>query len=737
MSFNTTILGVRNRRINMKTFIIFIFLTVLSLNVRSQTGCDPFLNSNIPPSPYVDGYLTFDGKGDFLRTDDINLLEFPVGSTDSFTISFKLKVASPFRAMYIFGKRLSSGWIVGYNNNESGYLSIYINNEWKRIYYLGADTTWHSYELRYHKPSQSFTTIVDGTVTNTYDNFSYTVMADNSAFSVGNVGFFAQYGPQSVNLNSLWFKGSIAAIKITANRNVVVNYGFNEGGGQVARDSGAYTYSDRSYPGSSTCGITHLMLGYMPSEDTCDPEWSSFDGPLQSKFSTLGSGTQYWCSGTGGEYYAEHFSTAMTTWNGYLINTGYFNLAGGNDAKCIAKWDGNSWSPLGSGLNHEALGLASYRGELYATGFFDSAGGNAARYIAKWNGSTWQAIGTGFDNIGNTMLVFNDYLIVGGWFTTVNGEIASSIAKWDGSRWTSMDIGMSGPVYSLCIYNGELYAGGEFAFAGTGICNGIAKWDGYKWNAVGTGVSGGDKTVYSLAVYNGELYAGGSFIKMNNISCYNIAKFNGVEWRPLGSGATGANCNVSMGYVSSLKSFNNELYAAGMFSQMNGVVANKLARYNGLNWCQVEYGVDLRPRGMEVYDDKLIINGDFYSASGVPANNIVSYNPPKNLTGIENSSIPVKFSLEQNYPNPFNPKTKIKYNIAQTNGSQSVNVKLVVYDISGKESAVLVNRHQAPGSYEIDFDGSSLSSGVYIYRLETTGSEGNKVVDSRKMVLIK
>ncbi|MEO8512334.1 MAG: T9SS type A sorting domain-containing protein [Ignavibacteria bacterium] len=720
----------------MKTFIIILLLIVLSAKTHSQAGCDPALNSNLPPSPYIDGYLTFDGKGDFLRTSDINALEFPVNSTDSFSIECRLKISTPYRAMYILGKASAAGWIFGYHTNESGYVSIYINNEWKRIYFLGSDTTWHNYRINYKKSEQKLETIVDGEITNTYNNFTYTGMANNAAFSVGNVGFFPQYGIQTVNLPSLWFKGSIASLIIRSNSNIVVNYGFNEGGGQVARDSAAYFYSDRTYPGSSTCGATHFMLGFMPSEDTCDPSWSAFDVPVQSRFSPLGQGTQFWYSASGTEYYAEHFSMAMTTWNGYLVNTGYFNLAGGNPARCIAKWDGNAWSPLGAGLNHEAQSVASYRNELYAAGFFDSAGGVASRYIARWNGSSWSPCGTGFDNIPNVMCVYNDNLIVGGWFTTAGGEMAASIASWDGTRWTSMNIGMNGPVYALKEYNGELYAGGNFYSAGTQTCNGIAKWNGSQWVSLGAGVSGGDRTVNALEVYNGELYAGGLFIKMDNISCYNIAKYNGTSWSALGTGAKGANCFVSQGYIASLKVCNDELYAAGLFTSMNGVVANKLAKFNGVSWCSVEYGIDLRPRAMEVYNDKLIINGDFYSASGVECNNIVSYDPPKNLTGTGNSSIPVKFSLEQNYPNPFNPKTKIKYNIAPNSGGIA-GVRLVVYDITGKESIVLVNKMQTAGNYEIDFDGSSFASGIYIYRLETTGMDGNKLVDSRKMVLIK
>ncbi len=718
----------------MKTFI-FSLLLIASITIGSaaQTGCDPSLNSSLPPSPYVDGFLTFDGSGDFLRSGDLNQLEFPYNSTDSFSIQFSIKIDEPFRPMNIFGKHRSAGWIIGYHSSESGYLSIYINNTWKRIYYLGADTTWHSYEIRYNKSTQTLMTMVDKQVTNTYTEFTYSSMADNSAFSVGNVGFFAQYGPQSVNLTSYWFKGSISYLRINSNTNCLVNYGFNEGGGQVARDSLTYFYSDRTYPGSSTCGTAHMMLGYMPAEDTCDPVWSAFDHPANSRFAPLGDGTQYWFSNSGMEYYAEHFSTAMTVWNNKLINTGYFNLAGGNEAKFIAAWDGNSWSPLGSGLNHEALGLRGYNGELYAVGFFDTAGGVPAKYIARWNGTVWRNAGEQFNNIANTLYEFDGKLIAGGWFTSIGDSIISYVASWDGNQWSAMNTGMNGPVYALCEYRGELYAAGKFTIASGVPAGGIVKWTGHKWMAVGTGVTGGEKAIYTLEVYNDELYAGGSFIKMGDTFCYNIAKYDGTNWSATGSGADGAMCNVSRGIVSALKVCNNELYAAGSFSRLNDVIANKLAKFNGTNWCSVEYGVDLRPRALEVYNNDLIINGDFYTASGVAANNIVKYTPVRNLTGIQNNNnIPKDFRLEQNYPNPFNPQTKINYNIAEFS-----RVTLRVFDITGKETAVLVNKDLNAGAYSESFNASGLATGVYIYRLEAKGKDGVVRTESKKMVLIK
>ena len=101
------------------------------------------------------------------------------------------------------------------------------------------------------------------------------------------------------------------------------------------------------------------------------------------------------------------------------------------------------------------------------------------------------------------------------------------------------------------------------------------------------------------------------------------------------------------------------------------------------------------------------------------------------ISGIVNTGtiLPENFSLSQNYPNPFNPETKIKFAIS---GKSVVQTFLYVYDLNGREVTVLVNHQLQPGTYEVDFDGSNLPSGVYYYKLES----GN-FTQTKKMVLIK
>ena len=89
--------------------------------------------------------------------------------------------------------------------------------------------------------------------------------------------------------------------------------------------------------------------------------------------------------------------------------------------------------------------------------------------------------------------------------------------------------------------------------------------------------------------------------------------------------------------------------------------------------------------------------------------------------------LPRETALLQNYPNPFNPKTGVRFQVAGGNEAgvgdrgPGSSVKLVVYDLLGREVTVLVDERKAPGSYEVSFDGSNLASGVYIYRM-TAGS---------------
>ncbi|HEY5534399.1 MAG TPA: T9SS type A sorting domain-containing protein [Ignavibacteria bacterium] len=95
---------------------------------------------------------------------------------------------------------------------------------------------------------------------------------------------------------------------------------------------------------------------------------------------------------------------------------------------------------------------------------------------------------------------------------------------------------------------------------------------------------------------------------------------------------------------------------------------------------------------------------------------------------INNSLVLDEFKLYQNYPNPFNSKSNIKYQILKT-----AEIKIKIFNISGKEIKTLLNKQQNRGDYQITFDGENLSSGIYFYSLYADGVR----IDTKKMVLLK
>jgi len=99
---------------------------------------------------------------------------------------------------------------------------------------------------------------------------------------------------------------------------------------------------------------------------------------------------------------------------------------------------------------------------------------------------------------------------------------------------------------------------------------------------------------------------------------------------------------------------------------------------------------------------------------------------------VEVDVLPKAFSLEQNYPNPFNPGTKIKFSLAADS-----KVTLTVFDVLGQEVANLIRGNLAAGSHEIYFNASNINSGVYFYRIDATGVDGNNFTSVKKMILTK
>jgi hypothetical protein len=319
---------------------------------------------------------------------------------------------------------------------------------------------------------------------------------------------------------------------------------------------------------------------------------------------------------------------ALTEYNGELIAGGNFSKAGDLTVNGIGRWNGAEWGAFGNGFglagSNEALvqGLTVYKGELVAIGSFKSAGGLDVNGIARWNGNNWQQLGSGLGNgfnysPGYALTVYNGDLIAGGSFTKIGGIDANSVARWNGIVWQPLGDGfrngtIPARVRSLTVYNGELIAGGDFNLSGNTEVNKVAAWDGSQWRPLGSGFRMGNNpglntyAVRALTVYNGQLVAGCDVNNSGSIDINGIARWDGSNWQPLGSGVSGLRF-----FVDALIPFDGKLIAGGNFSKAGDIDANNIAAWDGDSWQPLGIGLHNWVCALTSYKEQLIAGGQF------------------------------------------------------------------------------------------------------------------------------
>lgn len=333
------------------------------------------------------------------------------------------------------------------------------------------------------------------------------------------------------------------------------------------------------------------------------------------------------------------YSFAEDTVNHQLYIGGWFSIAGGSPATRIAKWDGTSWTTVGTGMSNGGANdvrcLLFFNGELFAGGGFDSAGGVAARNIAKWDGNSWDSVGAGFIH-GSVMTLaeYNGELYAGGYFDSSGTARTNHIAKWDGTNWVEIGGGTDNTVLTLCTFNNELYVGGMFSSVGSVNANRVAKWNGLVLDTVGVGFN---DWVRKLYVYNNELYAGGDFTPFPNNNSRIISKWNGTAWQAFAN-PSGGNYPA----VRDMVNYNGEFYIVGEFTS-----PSYIGKYNGSGYSSLGSGLSWVGGTLQVFNNELYVAGYFVSAGGVSnTGGVARWN---STTGVfENIFTDVSFV----YPNP-------------------------------------------------------------------------------------
>ncbi len=304
-----------------------------------------------------------------------------------------------------------------------------------------------------------------------------------------------------------------------------------------------------------------------------------------------------------------------------LYAGGAFTTAGAEpDAAALARWDGTAWSAAGDGVAGspgtgvpQVLDLAVYDGgggpSLYAGGFFTQP----SRCVARWDGASWQPVGTGVNGtnglaVVEALAVFDDgggeQLYAAGNFNTAGGVPASWIARWDGSAWSALGPevffgsgSFSSRILDLAVHDDgsgpALWAAGSFSSINGSAGSGpfLARWDGLGWNAV-AGTTGVVRRLVEFAPPGAGaplLVAAGDFTQVGGTAASRIASWDGAAWSPLTSGLDGS--------VRGLRAWNDgvaggeRLLVTGFFQDAGGVPVQNLALWDGTAWSAAPGGV--------------------------------------------------------------------------------------------------------------------------------------------------
>lgn len=352
----------------------------------------------------------------------------------------------------------------------------------------------------------------------------------------------------------------------------------------------------------------------------------------------------------------------------------------------VSQNNGDSWTNVYPTLNvYSFAASGNYR-------FAGSAGtnmyGNYGVYRSTDNGNSWHDFGMFFTQFVSCFLIKDNLIFAG----LMNGGIFRT--TFNSSNWVEL-IGVPEVLSTR-----DLLLSGSTIFAGTG--QGVIKSidNGINWDT--SGMYSLNHPVLSLLLHNSNIYAGtaeSGIYKSSN---------NGFSWIAVTSG-------TSFRWVNSLASYNQYIFSGAD----NGIF---MSSDNGETWVDKNQGFVAIPSvsGLTIHNGYLFASTYSQSIWRRQISDIINVN---NIS----SEIPSGYSLSQNYPNPFNPSTKIRFEIPSFG-----EVKITVYDASGKERAVLTDGTLRAGIYETEFNGAGLSSGVYFCRMEA-GSFGETI----KMILVK
>jgi hypothetical protein len=363
-------------------------------------------------------------------------------------------------------------------------------------------------------------------------------------------------------------------------------------------------------------------------------------------------------------------------------------FAGSDNGVLFSSDNASTWSSISPTLLQQSVMSVAFVG----TDIFAAANGSGGGKVFRSSdgAKTWSVVYGGW--LGQEMwclLINGSNIYVG----TDSGLVLSSNG---GTTWTTLNSGLKVPdsYFSAVIDNGILFIGNLHG----GIYKSTDK--GSTWALANFGVN--SVRIFSLTTMGTKLFGGTS---VGTGGVYISTDF-GVNWTLSNSGLSDP--NVTSFAVS----------GASVFAGTTGGMVF-LSTNGGANWVNMNGGSGL-PR-----INSLVVSGGFLFAG----TSVGIWRRPLSemITSVESSKAPLVFSLYQNYPNPFNPSTTLRFDLAKR-----TYVTLKICDLLGRAVAVLVEGSREPGHYELQWDASSVPSGIYFYRLQA-----GEYVETKKMIFLK
>lgn len=301
---------------------------------------------------------------------------------------------------------------------------------------------------------------------------------------------------------------------------------------------------------------------------------------------------------------------AMAVYNNELIVGGAVSFIDGQPIDGIARWTGIGWMPLGSGIRGDSFyaynvtALTVLGTDLIVSGEFDSAGGVPAPGIARWNGSSWSAMGSGPYG-ANAFASFGGSLYAGDY---------SGLHRWTGSAWVTV---LSGEVDDLAIWNSQLVAVGRLTVnAVSGVP--VAAYNGSAWSAL---ASSTNSTPATVAAYGGDLYIAGMFTRVDGVVTIGVARWDGAAWR-----GTGLSFLGGPPLDADLEVYAGRLYLVGALTTPQG---KGIVSWDGVGWSSPAGGVtslDAWPGCALPWQGSLVVGGHFGGAGSVGAWGLAIWN---------------------------------------------------------------------------------------------------------------